>query len=177
MIVTAFDTETTDLIRSMLMPLDKQPYMTEFYACRFDLETGEITDELDTLIKVPVPLTEKVTKITGITDEMLKDAPQLEEVGEKILTFLRDSERVFAHNAKFDKGIVDIAMMRLQRSLPWPKITCTVEQTMGIKGRRLTMTKLHEYLFGEPFEGAHRAKVDVAALKRCIVELNKRQML
>jgi hypothetical protein len=41
----------------------------------------------------------------------------------------------------------------------------------------MTMAGLHEYLFKEKFEGAHRARVDVQALKRCCLELMRRDML
>jgi hypothetical protein len=59
----------------------------------------------------------------------------------------------------------------------WPRRICTVEQTQHIKGFRLNLSGLHEFLFGEKFSGAHRAKVDVAALVRCSSEMFKREML
>jgi hypothetical protein len=39
------------------------------------------------------------------------------------------------------------------------------------------MSALHQHLFGEPFEGAHRAKQDTLALLRCCVELLHKGML
>jgi len=49
-----------------------------------------------------------------------------------------------------------------------------VQETEWIKGHRLSLSALHEELFGEPFSGAHRARVDVDALTRCFNELRQR---
>ena len=56
----------------------------------------------------------------------------------------------------------------------WPRLCCTVENTEWLHGHRLSLSALHEELFGEPFSGAHRARTDVAALTRCYLELVKR---
>jgi hypothetical protein len=73
--------------------------------------------------------------------------------------------------------MVDIEAQRLGIELRWPRLVCTVEQTIALKGYRLSLENLHKELFGEPFEGAHRAKADVAALTRCCRELFKRGMI
>ena len=54
---------------------------------------------------------------------------------------------------------------------------CTVQKTMHFQQRRLTLTNLHQELFGVPFEGAHRARHDVEALFRCYEELCKRGVI
>ncbi|EJW91379.1 DNA polymerase III subunit epsilon, partial [gut metagenome] len=43
--------------------------------------------------------------LTGITDEMLKDAPQLKEALTKFLEFV-DGRPLAAHNAEFDIGFI-----------------------------------------------------------------------
>jgi DNA polymerase III epsilon subunit-like protein len=84
---------------------------------------------------------------------------------------------VIAHNASFDVEMVDIEAARCGAKIVWPRCLCTVEQSSYVIGHRLTLGALHEHLLGEKFEGAHRAKVDVAALIRCVAEMVKRGML
>jgi DNA polymerase III alpha subunit (gram-positive type) len=176
-----FDCETTGLISNRKLKLDKQPHVIEFYGAMCDLKKGKVLDEVNTFIRPPAPeLVDKtITRITGITfEEHLKDAPTFAEVAEKIFSPLERAPILIAHNLSFDKEMIEIEAERLARKLKWPKrLLCTVEQTIHIKGFRMNLSLLHEYLFGEPFAGAHRAKVDVEALLRCCKELVKRGVL
>jgi DNA polymerase III alpha subunit (gram-positive type) len=170
-----FDTETTDLIINHSMPLAKQPEVIEFYGHSIDLATGEVGTIIDRLFKPSKPIGEKTTQITSITNEMLERAPLFATYASAIQTALETAEAVIAHNLSFDKEMLDIEMERLGLSIAWPAaMLSTVEQTIHYKGFRLSLSDLHMLLFGEKFEGAHRARVDVEALTRCAVELFKR---
>lgn len=174
-----FDTETTGLVENRSTALDKQPYIIEFYAVDCDLKTGEIYEEVGLLIKPPIKISEEITKITTITNEMLVDCLSFEDydISEKIIKTIESSKLVIAHNISFDCDMIELECERVSRCVNWPRKLCTVEQTVGLVGVRLTLSKLHEYLFNEPFNGAHRAKVDVMALKRCCEELYKRDVI
>ena len=67
-----FDLETTGLPLAEGADLDLQPRITEFGAIKLDHQLKEIA-ELEFLINPGIPLDPKVTKITGLTDDMLKD--------------------------------------------------------------------------------------------------------
>jgi DNA polymerase-3 subunit epsilon len=175
MIVQTFDTETTGLVGSRRLPLDKQPYITEWYSCAADLKTGEIFWELDFLIKPPIAITEEITRITGITDADVADAPMFAVVAPIIRAAIELGPRMVAHNASFDMEMVQIEFERLGQKIEFPKRPlCTVEATMALKGHRLNLQGLHEHLFKEKFANAHRARNDVQALLRCCVELHAR---
>lgn len=174
MIATILDTETTDLIANRKLKLARQPYIVEFYGVMQDLASGEVFKEVDTLIRVPVKIPEKSSKITGIKDEDLKDAPVFSEVADRIADLIESAPLVIAHNASFDQEMIDIEFERLGRKLKWPKLLCTVEATVHLSGFRLSLTAMHDKLFGKGFPEAHRAKQDVAALARCCVELYQR---
>jgi len=176
-----WDTETTGLLYSRKLRLENQPHVIEFYGCLVDLKKGKITDEFDTLIKPPSPeaVSPEITRITGITyDRDLVNAPTFDEVAGEIFGRLEKSPCVISHNLSFDMEMIDIEAERLNKKLKWPKRKlCTVEQTTHLQGFRLSMSALHQLLFGEKFKDAHRAKVDVQALVRCCVELYKRGVL
>lgn len=177
MIDCLFDLESTGLIDNTLKPLDKQPHSTEFFGMLIDRETFEIIDELDLLIKPPVKITPEITKITGITNEMVCDSPIFSTVAPKIFDFVNRADRLVAHNLSYDSQLMQFEAQRLGKQLTFPQLFCTVEQTEWIKGHRMSLTDLHEYLFGEPFKGSHRASVDVKALYRCYIELIKRDLI
>lgn len=168
------DFETTGLLKPSPVPLSKQPYAIEYYGCIVALETLEIESEFDTLIKPPVEITKEITKITGIKQEDVENAPKFAEVAQKIEEQFAVSSLMVAHNASYDGEIAKIEFERLGRHVKIPQLFCTVEQTYHILGHRQKLNDLHLHLSGEKFSGSHRAKEDVHALLRCYRELVKR---
>jgi DNA polymerase III alpha subunit (gram-positive type) len=173
MIALLFDNETTDLIPNRTLKLDKQPEIWEFYGCIANLATGEIIEELDLLIKPrrEVDLKSKASKVTGFTRELVENAPHFIDVAPRIKILLEKAPIAIAHNLSFDRDVLEIEFERIGEKINWPECLCTVEQTVYLKGYRLSMTQLYEILFNEKFEGAHRAKVDVMAMLRCCTKL------
>jgi DNA polymerase III epsilon subunit-like protein len=171
-----FDTETTDLIANSLLPEKHQPRIIEFFGHIVE-DDGTVVRELDFLCHPGHRLEKVTTNITGITDEMLKDAKPFSAFEGEVRALIGEADAVVAHNLSYDFDVVNFELKRcgtLDR-VKWPAIRiCTVQETEWFKGFRLNLSGLHEHLFGEPFSGAHRARVDVAALTRCYVELRKR---
>ena len=56
-----------------------------------------------------------IESYTGISNEMLKDAPPCEEVMNDFADFIQDHHLV-AHNASFDKSFLDAEFSRISRS-------------------------------------------------------------
>jgi DNA polymerase III epsilon subunit-like protein len=108
---------------------------------------------------------------------MLPGKPCFKDVAVQIRDFLQDAPLIIAHNASFDKEVLDIELERARVPIKWPPVLCTVEETIFLKGMRLTLSNLHEHLFGEKFKDAHRARSDVMALVRVARELRRRGLL
>ena len=105
-------------------------FTDEFVA--FDSETTGLSAENDRIIEIGAvilqngkelrryqsfvdpkrPLEQKTVDLTGITQDMLRDAPPIEKVLPEFLAFVGDRP-VIAHNAKFDIGFVRAACQRL----------------------------------------------------------------
>jgi len=168
------DTETTNLLSTRLLPLDKQPEIIEFFGGVISPELDDPIQEGEWLIKPRLPISDEITKITGIDDAMVKDAPAFAQVAPQIKILIEGATCVIAHNASFDREMIDIEFERIGQKIAWPAVVCTVEQTIHLVGHRLTLTALYEYLFSERFPEAHRARNDVMALARCVRELWKR---
>jgi DNA polymerase-3 subunit alpha (Gram-positive type) len=69
------------------------------------LKNGEITDKFQTFVNPNRKLTPEIIGLTGITDEMLKDAPQLKDALTAFLNFV-DGRPLAAHNAEFDISFI-----------------------------------------------------------------------
>ncbi len=91
-----FDIETTGL------KVDREA-ITEIGAVV--LKNGEVTDRFQTFVNPKRKLTPEIIGLTGITDEMLKDAPELKEALTAFLDFV-DGRPLAAHNAEFDIGFI-----------------------------------------------------------------------
>lgn len=172
------DTETTGLIDNLTLKITRQPHLTEYYGCVADIDTGEVRSEVHHMVKPPVAIPDDIERRTGITNDMVTGQPSFLFVAEEIRTQIEASPMVIAQNLSYDMEMLGIEFGRLGTKIAWPrKKICTVEQTVHLRGYRLNLSDLHEYLTGERFEGAHRAKNDVLAMLRCVVELRKRGML
>jgi DNA polymerase III subunit epsilon len=71
-----------------------------------------ITDSFSTLINPRKPIDPYVTKLTGISNEMVADAPSFEDVHQRVLEMTHESIFV-AHNVKFDFGMLRQEFRRL----------------------------------------------------------------
>lgn len=92
----AFDLETTGLS-------SKKDSIIEIGAVL--MKNGQECGSFSTLVNPGKPLLPETTALTGITDEMLRDAPKIQEVFPKFLEFIGDRVLV-AHNSLFDTGFV-----------------------------------------------------------------------
>ena len=91
-----FDIETTGL------KVDREA-ITEIGAVV--LKNGEICERFQTFVNPNRRLTPEIIGLTGITDEMLKDAPQLKDALTEFLKFV-NGRPLAAHNAEFDIGFI-----------------------------------------------------------------------
>ncbi|MCR5608596.1 MAG: PolC-type DNA polymerase III [Lachnospiraceae bacterium] len=69
------------------------------------VKNGEIIDRYSTFINPLIPIPLKIEKLTGINDEMVKDARLISEVIREFLDFCEGCVLV-AHNAGFDTGFI-----------------------------------------------------------------------
>lgn len=70
------------------------------------VEQGKITDKFSTFVNPKVPIPFQITQLTGITDEMVLEAPDIGSVLPEFLAFIGDAALV-AHNASFDVGFIE----------------------------------------------------------------------
>jgi DNA polymerase III epsilon subunit-like protein len=172
-----FDTETTGLVKNRTLRLDQQPEIIEWYSCIADLKTGKTSRTCEFLVRPTKPISAEITKITGITNEMVANMSPMKIVGRRFISEVEKADVVIGHNVRFDMDMLEIEAERYGWKVKWPRVICTIEQTIHVKGFRLNLNALHQECFGTSFSGAHRAGEDVQALVRCCVHLHKQGLI
>ena len=166
-----FDTETTGLDPGV-------EYLTEIGAVI--VRNGEVVEEFDTFVKPGKPITPKITELTGITNEMVADAPGEKEALEAFLRFA-DGRILVAHNAHaFDIRFLKAAAKRSGISFEPTYIdTLTMAQAMYPGLHNYKQGTINKHLELPSYE-AHRACEDSAALGRifCVMlkDLEEKQV-
>ncbi len=94
---TVIDIETTGLSRNYHQ-------ITEIAAAK--IRNGEIVESYQTLVNPQVQIPYFITQLTGINNQMVRDAPTIKKALPDFLGFLQKDIFV-AHNATFDFGFLD----------------------------------------------------------------------
>ncbi len=166
-----FDIETTGLSV-------KTERITEIGAVR--LENGEVKETFDTFVNPGMPIPAKITELTGITDEMVADAPGEAEALQKFYDFCGECTVLVAHNAGFDTSFIKAAARRCGKEYPFTAVDtvplCRALYT-GLKNYKLDTVA--EYLQLPPFNH-HRACDDAAVLAgifaHCLKDMEEQEI-
>jgi DNA polymerase III epsilon subunit-like protein len=166
-----FDTETTGLFLHPAAPLEKQPYIVEFAGVRLSSKTGKRLGALSVLIRPPIPIPEEATKIHGISDDDVQNAPTFRAAFVKtIAPALRSCGLLIAHNAPFDLQMLDLEFRRFEDTTTvskppsLPRSLCTIGLYRDRYGYDPKLIELYKDVVGREFKQAHRASSDVDAL-------------
>src|SRR6218665_2782554 len=134
-----------------------------------------ITDSFHTLLNPGRSVPQFITGLTGITTEMVREAPAFEEMSDEIYGWLKD--RVFvAHNAHFDYSFIKKEFEEV--GIAWaPRKLCTVRLSRKI------IPGLHSYSLGRLAESLgiritdrHRAGGDAQATAQILDVLIRKDL-
>lgn len=187
-----FDTETTGLFSDRI-PIDHQdqPYIVQLAAqlCRDD---GRPVAGFSLIVdpgigKVSIPA--RASDVHGITDEIAVQFGVSAEYALSAFTHLyQRADLVCAHNIKFDRGIMEVAIARhygTVKRLSKP-LFCTMEAATPIvnlpptdrmkaagfmKPKPPKLAECIKHFFDEDLPDAHDAMVDLAACRRVYLHL------
>lgn len=140
----------------------------------FRVETGDV---FRSFVQPGRPLPEKIIELTGITDEMLLDAPQEKEAIQALLDFLAGDTVLLGHNISFDHGFLVQAIRRCGLEEPqfYGIDTLKLARVLcpELPDKKLGTVVAH---FGLTNERAHRAFEDAkvtAEVYSCLRGLNR----
>ena len=128
---------------------------------------GKEMERFDQLVGIPYKLPAFITELTGITDEMLKDCPYIEEVIKDFSDFL-SNDLIIGHNVSFDVRFLAHAYDTYLKK----EFQNQCVDTMRIARKVLPDLQHHrlrdlaEY-YGFNYKGAHRSGFDCDITNAC----------
>lgn len=135
------------------------------------VESGKAVDDFSSLVNPGISVPRRIQRMTGITNEMLTDAPPLEQIAGAVIEFLGDRVLV-AHNSPFDVNFLNMELNRVLGIELANKALCTVRLTRtlipGLPSYRLGAVA--DY-FNIEIQQRHRALGDAAATADVFVRL------
>jgi DNA polymerase III subunit epsilon len=132
---------------------------------------GELHDRFSSLVRTNMPLRRGIQRFTGITQQMVDDAPPLDSVIPQLNERLENRVLV-AHNAPFDRRVLRQAFARCGIPWPDPPVLCTAalaRATMPLQRER-RLIALADAL-GIDVHAAHRALPDAETCARVLCAL------
>ncbi len=152
--MVVFDIETTGLSAQSCG-------ITEIGAVK--VQGGEVTEKFNILTDPGEPIPEEITKLTGITDEMVKGQPSNIDAVRAFLDFAGD-RLLIAHNASFDTGFIRRVADDGGMSFPNPYLdTLSLSRYVNPELKKHKLDILADY-FGLGDFNHHRASDDAEML-------------
>ncbi|MDX2285731.1 MAG: exonuclease domain-containing protein [Bacteroidia bacterium] len=142
--------------------------ITEIAVYRHD--GTQVVDSFVSLVNPQTPIPEFITRITGIDNEMVRDAPKFYEIARRVVEMTADAVFV-AHNVRFDYAFI-------QREFRELGYTYARKQLCTVKLSRKLFPGLESYSLGRicdrlgiRIEARHRAAGDAAATVQLFEQL------
>ena len=148
----AFDIETTGL----------DPMYDEIIEIgAIKIENGKEIETFSTLIKPEYEINDFITELTGITNEMVQNAPKINEVLTRFMDFIKDSI-ILGHNINFDINFIYDNLINEDMQ----PITNDFIDTLRLSRRLLPELKHHRLsdlanYYNIDTTGSHRSLTDV----------------
>lgn len=133
-----------------------------------------VVDEWHSLIHPQRSIPAKIVQLTGITNEMVRDAPLFAEVADPFMEFMADGIFV-AHNVSFDYGFIAYEFERIGRRFRFPKLcTCAGMRRRYPGHKSYGLGKLCE-IYGIDLKIHHRALCDARASAQLLNLINRKR--
>ena len=188
-----FDTETNGLPKNYKASYKEAGAWPEVLQIAFELydSRGYLRESRALIIDHKLKtLDDEAQKIHGITLERIKShgVPLLEAV-RYFYRLKGAADFLVCHNYAFDSkvwaaNISNSGYEQTESDAQSVQSICTMKSTtniLKIKGKYGNkwpkLEELHKWLFGEGFDGAHDALVDVKATAKCFFELKSRNLI
>ena len=127
------------------------------------VKNGEVIDEFSCFVNPEKHIPQRVSEVTNITDDMVKDAKTIKDVFPDVLEFLGDPNNtvIVAHNANFDVGFLKQNAINLGYKFDYTYLdTLSLAKDLFPNYKKYKLGKIAENL-GIKVEVAHRALDDV----------------
>lgn len=146
--------------------------VTEIGAVR--VRNGEVLEEFSTLLNPQRSIPPNISRLTGITPDMVMDAPYFVDIADRLERFF-DGAIFVAHNVEFDYGFIAREFRRIGRSFRMPKLCTCASMRRMYPGRKSYSLKNLCRDFGIPLANHHRALCDAQAAAELLLLVNEKR--
>ena len=145
------------------------------------VENFKVVDKFSTFVNPEMKIPKKITELTNITNDMVKDSPNIWNTIHKLWEFI-EGYTVIAHNAKFDwDKYLKFYFNKIGKHTT-NDVICTIDKSKEIFGLKETNANGESIKVGHKLidlcnrmdvslEGAHRAVNDCNALAECFIKM------
>ena len=135
---------------------------------------GAVVDRFQTLLNPQRAIPAGITRLTGISEEMVADAPLFSDIADEFEAFMQDAIFV-AHNVDFDYGFIAREFKRLGRPFRHPKLcTCSSMRKLYPGHKSYSLAALCEN-YGIALRQHHRALCDAEAAAELLLLINEKR--
>ncbi|QNJ98298.1 3'-5' exonuclease [Constantimarinum furrinae] len=151
--------------------------------CFFDLETTGINIATDRIVEISIlkvfpngnkeshtwrvnpemPIPEVVSKIHGITDEMVANEPTFRELAPKIHALIKDCDLGGYNSNRFDIPLLAEELLRAEIDFDMKKAASVDVQTIFHKKEKRTLEAAYKFYCDKNLDDAHSAEADTNA--------------
>lgn len=151
--------------------------------CFFDLETTGTAIGVDRIVEIAIlklmpdgtrqiktrrfnpemPIPETASKIHGITNEDVKDAPTFKQAGHEIAAFMNGSDLGGYNSNKFDIPMLVEEFMRCEIAFDMKGRRCVDVQNIFHKLEPRNLAAAYKFYCNKEIENAHQAESDIRA--------------
>lgn len=136
---------------------------------------GEVIDEWQSLINPDRSIPGYITQLTGITNNMVRDAPRFADIADSLAKFMEGA--VFAaHNVNFDHGFIAAEFRRVDRAFRPPKLcTCASMRRLYPGHKSYGLAALSD-IYDIRLESHHRALHDARAAAELLKLVQRKRL-
>jgi DNA polymerase III subunit epsilon len=125
--------------------------------------------EVEYLINPEIPIPEEASRLHGITDEMVEDAPKFKDLSKLIIEALEASEIFVAYNSSFDFSFLQYELYRDSKyELRESNFVFIDPYRVFKKMFPHSLQNAYRFYLGEEMQDAHSAMADIIATKKIL---------
>jgi DNA polymerase-3 subunit epsilon len=138
------------------------------------VQNGRIVDKFQALLNPQRAIPPGISRLTGITQEMVASAPYFADIADDFESFMANAIFV-AHNVEFDYGFIAREFARIGRAFRHPKLCTCASMRKLYPGHKSYSLDALARAYDIPLKQHHRALCDAEAAAELLLLINEKR--